>query len=461
MITRFPPSPTGYLHIGGARTALFNWLLARANNGKFVLRIEDTDRARSTDEMTRAIVDAMHWLGLDWDQGPYHQSERQDLYNQAVDRLLDEGKAYWCECTPEEVEAMREEARAKGEKPKYAGRCRERAIGPGENRVVRFKAPQDGNTVFEDVVKGPQSWNNKELDDFVIRRADGWVTYNMAVVVDDADMGVTDILRGDDHLSNTPKQVLLYRALGLDEPRFGHVPMILGPDGKKLSKRHGAVSVMEYEKQGFLPEAMVNYLVRLGWSKGDEEIFSRDELIEKFGVKGLSSSAARIDLEKLKWLNAHYIKEKDPAELAPLLARHLTDLGRENVDGKLLEQIVPLYQPRAQTMVEMAEQAEFFVIPDQELPYDEKSVNKFLTPEAKEHLAEIRGRLAALGEFGHDELDAAIRGYVEEKEIKFKAVAQPIRVAITGKTQSPGLFETMEVLGKDSTLARMDRALAL
>jgi glutamyl-tRNA synthetase len=283
----------------------------------------------------------------------------------------------------------------------------------------------------------------------------------MAVVVDDADMGVTDILRGDDHLSNTPKQVLLYRALGLNEPRFGHVPMILGPDGKKLSKRHGAVSVMEYEKQGFLPEAMVNYLVRLGWASGDQEIFSMDELAEQFDVKGLSSSAARFDTDKLKWLNAHYIKEKDPAGLVPVLARRFDDLGREDLDPALLEQIVRLYQPRAQTMLEMAEQAEFFVTPDDELAYDEKAVDKFLTDEARGYLAEIKAVLADLEDFSHDALDAALRGYVEEKDLKFKAVAQPIRVAISGKTQSPGLFETMEVLGRDSTLNRMEAALAL
>lgn len=461
MITRFPPSPTGYLHIGGARTALFNWLLARANNGKFILRIEDTDRARSTDEMTQAIIDGMTWLGLDWDQGPYLQSERQQLYNDAVEKLLAEGKAYWCECTPEEVEAMREKARAKGEKPKYSGRCRERGLGPGEGRVVRFKAPLDGNTVFEDMVKGPQSWNNQELDDFIIRRADGWVTYNMAVVVDDADMGMTHILRGDDHLSNTPKQVLLYRALGLPEPKFGHVPMILGPDGKKLSKRHGAVSVMEYEKQGFLPEAMVNYLVRLGWSHGDDEVFTAEDLIKLFNVQGLSSSAARFDMDKLKWLNSHYIKEKAPADLAPLLARYFKDLDREDIDPALLEKIVPLYQPRAHTMVEMAEEAEFFVVDDAELVYDEKAANKFLTPESKEHLAAIRGKLADLPEFNQENLEKTLHDYVEENEIKFKVVAQPIRVAITGKTKSPGLYETMDVLGKDSTLARMDRALSL
>ena len=289
VVTRFAPSPTGYLHIGGARTALFNWLWARKNRGEFILRIEDTDLERSREEMTRAILEAMDWLGLDCDQGPYYQSQRMDLYREYIQKLVDTGQAYYCECTPEEVEAMREQARARGLKPKYNGRCREKNLGPGEGRVIRLKAPLTGQTTFNDLIKGPIAVNNEELDDFVLQRADGTPTYNLAVVVDDATMGVTHVLRGDDHINNTPKQILIYKALGIKQPLFGHVPMILGPDKKKLSKRHGATSVMKYREMGFLPEAMINYLVRLGWAYGDEEIFSREELIEKFSLENLSN----------------------------------------------------------------------------------------------------------------------------------------------------------------------------
>ena len=455
VVTRFAPSPTGYLHIGGARTALFNWLWARKNRGEFILRIEDTDLERSREEMTRAILEAMDWLGLDCDQGPYYQSQRMDLYREYIQKLVDTGQAYYCECTPEEVEAMREQARARGLKPKYNGRCREKNLGPGEGRVIRLKAPLTGQTTFNDLIKGPIAVNNEELDDFVLQRADGTPTYNLAVVVDDATMGVTHVLRGDDHINNTPKQILIYKALGIKQPLFGHVPMILGPDKKKLSKRHGATSVMKYKEMGFLPEAMINYLVRLGWAYKDEEIFSREELIEKFSLENLSKSASVFDMDKLLWLNSHYIKEKSPADLAALLKEYVREF---DADLSYLEKIVPLLQPRAKTMVEMAEMAEFFLVADEELQYDAKAVRKFLTPEAREHLQEVVNRLEETKDFGQKELEQILAKYLEDAGIKFKVIAQPIRVAITGKTASPGLFETMEVLGKERTIKRMKRA---
>jgi len=460
VVTRFPPSPTGYLHIGGARTALFNWLYARANGGEFVLRIEDTDQARSTDEMTQAIVDGMTWLGLDWDHGPYLQSDRTDLYNKYIDKLIETGHAYYCDCTPDQVEAMRETARIAGKKPKYDGSCRTKGLGPGEGRVVRFKAPE-GLCAWNDLVKGPMSMDYAEMvDDFILRRGNGSPMYNLAVVVDDAEMGVTHIIRGEDHLSNNPKQMALYNALGFPMPVFGHVPMIFGPDKKKLSKRHGAMSVMEYEKMGFLPEAVVNYLVRLGWGHGDQELFSREELVQLFDTKGLNSSPSMFDMTKLSSVNAHYIKEATVDRLVPLLARHLADLGLSAPEAKLAE-IVPLYQPRATTMVEMAEQSAFFLVDDAALEYDEAAVQKNLKPAAMELLAEVRALLAGLDDFSEPALEAALNGFVESRELKFGKIAQPVRVAVTGRTFSPGLHETLAVLGKDKTLARMDRALAL
>ncbi len=452
--TRFAPSPTGYLHIGGARTALFNWLFARKNSGTFILRVEDTDEERSTQEMTQAIIDAMDWLGLDYDQGPFFQSQRKDLYLSYIDKLIQTGNAYYCSCTPDEVEAMREAARQKGLKPKYDGKCRELGKVPGPDTVIRLKAPLNGQTAFHDQVKGPISFDNQELDDFVLQRKDGTPTYNLAVVVDDIEMGVTHILRGDDHINNTPKQILLYRALKTVPPLFGHVPMILGPDKKKLSKRHGALSVMAYKKMGFLPEAMVNYLVRLGWSFKDEEIFSRDELINKFSLENLGSSASVFDTNKLTWLNSHYIKEADIARLSGILTEHLEDELIPDDPG-YLEKIIPLLQPRAGTMHEMAEMAAFFLIEDERLVYDEKAVDKFLSPEARTHLSEIASRLEHIDSFDQKSLEQEFGEYIREKEIKFKVIAQPLRVAITGRTASPGLFETMEVLGKNRVLCRL------
>ncbi len=459
IVTRFAPSPTGHLHIGGARTAIFNWLLAKNAGGKFFLRIEDTDRARSSQEMTDAILDSLSWLGISWDGEPIYQSERSELYNQCVEKLLETGHAYWCSCTPEEVDAMREKARAEGKKPKYDGSCREKGLGPGENHVVRFKGPETGKTVFKDMVKGMVAVEHAELDDMVIRRPDGSATYNLAVVVDDSDMGVTRIVRGEDHLSNTPRQILIYEALGLTPPEFGHVPLIHGPDKKKLSKRHGARSVTEYRDDGLLPEALFNYLVRLGWSLGDQEIFSRDELVASFTTDNLSSSAAAFDPDKLAWLSAHYIKEADPAHLAKLLPAYLEPLGFSGVAQDKLAAIVPLYQPRAKSLVEMAESARFFLVADADLEYDAKAVKKILTDEAAVHLAKLKELFAGVEPFTVAGLEEAAKQYLDENELKFKAIAQPLRVAVSGSTVSPGIFETLEVLGRDSVLGRMSRAL--
>lgn len=458
VITRFPPSPTGHLHVGGARTALFNWLWARKMGGKFILRIEDTDTARSSEEMTQGILDGMRWLGLDWDEGPYYQSRRVDLYNAHIDRLLDSKHAYYCSCTPEEVEAMRALARSTGAVPKYNGKCRDKGLGPGPGRVVRFKAPLTGETNFVDLVKGPVSVPNTQLDDMVLRRVDGMPTYNLAVVVDDVTMNMTHIIRGDDHLSNTPKQVLLYEALGRPLPAFGHVPMILGPDKKKLSKRHGATSVTVYREMGYLPEAMVNYLVRLGWSHKDQEIFSMDELLTHFSLEHLGSSACVFDQSKLLWLNAHYIKNETPQNLAGLLNEHLARLKLPTAEASYLEAVAPLLQPRAGTLAEMAEMALFFVVNDDDLAMDDAAAQKFLTAAVRDHFIALHGLLQAAPDFDQAALEALFARYLEDNGVAFKVLAQPLRVALTGKTKSPGLFEIMEVLGKKRVVRRLDNA---
>ncbi|KAB1442122.1 glutamate--tRNA ligase [Pseudodesulfovibrio senegalensis] len=461
-ISRFAPSPTGFLHIGGARTALFAWLMARSKGGEFVLRIEDTDRQRSTQEAIDAIIDAMDWLGLDHDGDIVFQSTRADRHNEVIDQLVASGNAYYCDCSKEQVDAMRQKAMKEGRKPKYDGTCREKGLGPGPDRVVRLKAPQEGTTAFNDMVKGPIAVENIEMDDMILRRSDGTPTYNLAVVVDDHDMGVTSVLRGDDHVNNTPRQILIYKAMGWDVPQFGHVPMILGPDKKKLSKRHGALSVMEYEKMGYLPEAVVNYLVRLGWSHGDQELFSREELVELFHPEGLGNSASVFDLKKFEWVNSQYMQQADPERLATLmkdfLAREVGDEEAAKVDHALLVKVAPLLQPRAKSIVDMLEQARPFMVDTAFLSYDEKAVNKFLTDEAKSLLEELAAKLDELDEFDEENVESVMRGFVDAKGIKFKEIAQPTRVAVTGTTKSPGLFETLAVLGKAQTMARIKRA---
>jgi glutamyl-tRNA synthetase len=455
VVTRFAPSPTGQLHIGGARTAIFSWLLARQAGGKFLLRIEDTDTQRSDPACTEGILASMKWLGLDWDGEPIYQTRRFDLYNQFIDRMLEAGSAYWCSCTPEEVEAMRESARARGAKPKYDGRCRERSLGPGPGRVVRLKAPLAGTTLVDDLIHGPVAFENTELDDMILRRSDNTPTYNLAVVVDDATMGVTHVVRGDDHLNNTPKQILIYQALGLPVPIFGHVPMILGPDKKKLSKRHGATAVFEYHDEGILPEAMLNYLVRLGWSHGDQEIFSREELKQAFSLQALGKSASVFDREKLLWLNQHYIKEAPLDRLADLLDEFLAKRGFPGQDREYLKGVIPLLQPRSRTIVEMAEQAEMFVADAPTM--DPQASAKFLTEDVKPHLTALTAIFEAAPDFSQAPLEDAAKAYLEQNDLKFKTVAQPLRVALTGRTASPGLFEMMQAMGRRRVLARLKR----
>ena len=461
IITRFAPSPTGHLHIGGARTAIFCWLMARNSDGKFYLRIEDTDRERSLQEYTDSILDSMRWLGLDWDGEPVYQHTRMDLYNTYIDRLLDSGHAYWCDCTPEAVEAMREEAREKGLKPKYNGCCRERGLGPGPDRVVRFKAPLDGQTVVDDMVKGAVTVDNAEMDDMVLRRPDNTPTYNLAVVVDDAEMGITHVLRGDDHLTNTPRQILIYQALGLPLPKFGHVPMILGPDKQKLSKRHGAKAVIEYQKDGLLPEALVNYLVRLGWSHGDDEIFTLRELIDKFPKGRLSASPSAFDPEKLAWLNGQHLKLTAPDRLAELLTPFLNELELNAPAPALLAALIELFRERAAGLKDMAEAMRFMLIPAARLDYDQAAVDKALTPEGRGHVAALADGLRGLNEFTAENIHAAMHDYVENNGLKMKQVGPPLRVALVGALAGPGLPEIMAWLGKEESLARMARAVAL
>lgn len=461
VITRFAPSPTGHLHIGGARTALFCWLLARHYNGKFRLRIEDTDTERSKQEYTDSILASMKWLGLDWDGELTYQTQRTDLYNAAVDKLLETGHAYWCSCSPEEVEAMREKAKAAGKKPRYDGTCREKNLGPAPGRVVRLKVPTEGRVVFDDMVKGHIAVDVSELDDMVLRRSDGMPTYNMAVVVDDHDMGITHVLRGDDHVPNTPKQILIYQALGWKLPVFGHVPMILGSDRQKLSKRHGARAVVEYQSEGLLPHALVNCLARLGWSHGDKELFTMQELIELFDGKNLNSSAAAFDFEKLKWLNAHYLRETPDAELAKLTLPFVKESGFPQATAETIERFLPLFRERATDLVNLAQSMQIVLNSAQTLPYDAKAVAKALTPEGKNHVRAMRERLAALQDFSRENAEQAIHNYVESQGIKFKQLGPPLRVALTGCTGGPGLPDVMVTIGKEDTLARLDRAVTL
>jgi glutamyl-tRNA synthetase len=457
IITRFPPSPTGYLHIGGARTALFNWLFARQNGGKFILRIEDTDKERSTDEATNAILESMEWLGLDWDEGPYFQSQRYDIYNALIDRLVEKGQAYHCHCSPEELDKKRSEAKAKGLKPKYDGKCRELGLDPAEGSVVRLKTPLSGQTRFNDRVKGPISFNNDELDDLILKRSDGSPTYHMAVVADDISLGINFIIRGDDHVNNTPRQILIYEALAETIPEYAHVPMILGPDKARLSKRHGATSVLAYRDMGYLPHALINSLARLGWSHGDQEKFSKEELIEKFSLENVGKSAGVFNAEKLLDLNAWYIRESSDDDIARDVMPFLQKLGLENLDEQKVKLAVNTLKERSKTLVEMAESALFYFQDD--ITYEEKGDKKFLKSNVLEHLEDLQGRLEKTPEFNQEGLEKTFISFLEDREIKLGKVAQPFRVALTGKTFSPGIFEVMEVLGKETSLKRLSTAI--
>jgi glutamyl-tRNA synthetase len=461
VVTRFAPSPTGLLHIGGVRTALFSWLYARRMQGQFILRIEDTDLERSTPEAVKVIVEGMAWLGLEHDQGPFYQTQRFDRYKEVIADMVKAGTAYHCYCSKEELDAMRGAQQLAKEKPRYDGRCRH-GKGPGaasgRSPVVRFANPEEGATVVEDVVHGQVTFQNKELDDLIIARSDGTPTYNFCVVVDDADMGVTHVIRGDDHLNNTPRQMNMLLALGKQVPVYAHVPMILGPDGTKLSKRHGAVSVLEYQDQGYLPEALLNYLVRLGWSHGDQEYFTREEMIAAFDVRDINKGASALNLEKLLWLNQQHMIKAQPKDVVPHLRWHLARIGIYSQDDALLEGIVLSQRERAKTLKEMAENSRFFF--GDEVTLDAKAAEKHLTADAKALLGELRTRFAAISEWTAPAVHAVLEGLAKEKSLGLGKVAQPLRVAVSGGTISPPIDATLALLGQARTLARLDRALA-
>ncbi|MGH8428300.1 MAG: glutamate--tRNA ligase [Gammaproteobacteria bacterium] len=457
--TRFAPSPTGYLHIGGARTALFSWLYARHHGGEFILRIEDTDRERSTEPAVQAILDGMRWLGLDWDEGPYFQTQHFERYREVAAQLLASGHAYRCYCTREELETMRAEQTARGVKPRYDGRCRERReprsdVAP----VLRFRSPETGETVVEDRVRGRVVFDNRELDDFVIVRSDDTPTYNFTVVVDDSDMRITHVIRGDDHLNNTPKQINIFRALDFEPPVFAHLPMILGPDGAKLSKRHGAVGVMQYREDGYLPDALLNYLVRLGWSHGDQEVFSRSEMIALFDIADVNHSASAINPGKLDWLNQHYIKAAEPATLVEEFTWQLARLGipANTMDAAGLQAIVLAQRERAKTLREMAEASRFFF--ERPAAYDSKAAAKNLTSETGLLLGEMQARFETLAKWNPKSIHEAVEALAAERDIKLGRIAQPIRVAVSGGAVSPPIDQTLAILGREETLARIARA---
>lgn len=457
IITRFPPSPTGYLHVGGARTALFNWLHARGNKGKFVLRIEDTDTVRSTQASVDAIFEAMEWLELDWDEGPYFQSRRFDLYKKYLRKLLDSGDAYYCTCTQQDVEAMRQKAMAEGGKPKYDGRCRDRGLTESDNAVIRFKSPLSGTTVVEDRIKGNIVFQNAEQDDFVICRSDGTPTYNFVVVVDDISMGINTVIRGDDHVMNTPKQILLYKALKAPLPVFGHVPMVLGKDKARLSKRHGAMSVTAYRDMGYLPDAFINYLVRLGWSHGDQEFFTREELVEKFNLKNIGKSAGVFDLDKLTALNADHIRATSVSQLVPRALPFFRAKGYDAADDDYLAGVIETLHNRSKTLVEMADGAHFYFREDVR-PFDEKAAKKFLKPEIAPVLRSLAEQLSALDDLSQKNQEGVFKNIMEQSGLGFGKIAQPVRVALTGTTVSPGIFEMIDVLGKKRVAMRLQSA---
>lgn len=457
--TRFAPSPTGYLHIGGARTALFNWLYARKHGGRFILRIEDTDRERSTTESVNVILEAMAWLGLDYDEGPFYQSERFPRYREVIRQLLDQGKAYHCYCTKEELDEMRQAQMERKEKPRYDGRCRHRG-GPreGVEPVVRFKNPSDGVVIVDDLVRGRVVFQNQELDDLIIARSDGTPTYNLTVVVDDLDMQMTLVIRGDDHLNNTPRQINILRALGGEPPAYAHVPMILGEDGSRLSKRHGAVSVLEYRDQGYLPEALINYLVRLGWAHGDQEVFTIDEMIELFDIRDVNKSASTFNPAKLLWLNHHYIMHSDPLHVAHHLRWHLGELGIDpEQGGPDPVEVVLAQRERCKTLKEMAENSVFFYRDFEQ--YDEKAAKKNLNPAALEPLRKLYQQFEALDGWEPETLHQIVLDTAESLDLKLAKVAQPLRVSLSGSAVSPPIDVTLHLLGREKVLERLQRAI--
>jgi len=459
--TRFAPSPTGFLHIGGARTALYCYLEARRRGGEFILRIEDTDRERSTEESVQAILDGMAWLELEFDEGPIYQSHRLARYHEVAERLVAEGKAYRCYCTRERLDAIRAEQMEKGLKPRYDGLCRNRSEPePGATSVIRFRNPDGGSVVFDDRVRGHIEISNDELDDLVIWRTDQHPTYNFAVVVDDIDMAITDVIRGEDHINNTPRQINIYRALGAEPPRFGHLPMIHGPDGGKLSKRHGAVSVMQYRDDGYLPHALLNYIARLGWSHGDQEIFSRAEMVAAFRVDDVNRAASRFDFDKLAWLNQHYLKSEPPEAIAPHFTWHLHAAGYDVARGAAPADVIVALRDRVKTLKEMAERAKVWYVGFEQ--YDEAAAAKHFAGRAREALAAARVELAGVATqaWRPDAVDAALKAAAAAIGEGLGKIAQPLRVAMTGTQVSPSIEHTVYLCGQAGALARIDRALA-
>jgi glutamyl-tRNA synthetase len=454
--TRFAPSPTGLLHIGGIRTALFSWLYARHHNGKFVLRIEDTDRERSTDEAVQVILDGMAWLGLDHDDEIYYQTQRFDRYNEIINQLLKEGKAYRCSCSKERLEQIRNDAMARGEKPKYDGHCRALNLSD-ENTVVRFLSPADGQVVVKDQVQGDIVFESSELDDLIIARSDGTPTYNFTVVVDDMDMEITHVIRGDDHLNNTPRQINILKALGTKIPEYAHIPMILGPDGKKLSKRDGAASVLQYRDEGYLPEALLNYLVRLGWSKGDQEIFNIDEMINMFDIKDVNKSAASINPEKLIWLNQHYMKNADNASLVEPVKNIFESMTISIDEGPELEELIEVQKNRTETLKDIAEQSLLFYQDFDE--YAENAAKKHLRPVILEPLSALYEAFEGIQEWNNENIKSAIEKTAEKFEIKMGKLGQPLRVAVTGTGISPSIDDTLRLLGQEKSLSRLRKGI--
>ena len=459
---RFAPSPTGHLHIGGARTAHFNWLFARHNKGTFILRLEDTDRTRSTDEYIEAIIDGMKWLGLDWDEGPHRQMDRFSIYKDYADKLLSEGKAYYCYCSSEELEKRRQAASAQGKTPKYDGRCRllKESVS-GRTPAIRFMMPQEGETVVDDLMKGRVVFDNSQLDDLIIMRSDGTPTYNFTVVVDDVDMDITHVIRGDDHLNNTPKQIHIYKAFGYSIPAFAHLPMILGHDKARLSKRHGATSVTTYKEMGYLSDAFVNYIVRLGWAHGDQEIFTRDELIKYFSLEDVGKSAAVFNPEKLLWLNSQYIMKTPTEELIemvmPFLIREKILNEGQVLDKEWLSKAINTLKERAKTLFELAHSLCFYISED--IDFNEKAKLKFLNEKYLPYLKDVKEELESLDAFIAPEIEKVFISLVEKHNTKLGSIAQPVRVAVTGKAESPGIFEVLEILGREKVLKRLERAI--
>jgi glutamyl-tRNA synthetase len=456
--TRFAPSPTGYLHVGGARTALFSWLYARRHGGQFVLRIEDTDLERSTQDSVNAILDAMAWLGLDYDEGPHYQTQRFDRYHEVIDQLIADGKAYRCTCTRERLDLLRAEQMENKQKPRYDGHCRDRNIDPAQPHVIRFRNPAEGEVVIDDLIRDKIVVSNGELDDLIIRRTDGSPTYNLSVVVDDHDMGITHVVRGDDHINNTPRQINMFEALGWPVPAFGHLPMILGDDGARLSKRHGAVSVMQYKEDGFLPEALLNYLVRLGWSHGDQEIFSRNQMIELFDLGAVNRAPSAFNTEKLIWINQQYIKEADLGRLSKLVGEFLEADGFDTSSGAPLGEVIDAQRERAGTLVELAELCRFYYQDFSD--FNPGPAKKAFKAGADEALSAVRAKIADVVDWQREAIHRCIAETVDELGVGFGKVAMPLRVAVTGGAPSPDLDLTVYLVGKAATLRRIDKAVS-